>query len=133
MRARNYLKMTRELDKDIQAIQETLEKLRSDELRCTAQITDMPRGGGMADRTGATDKRIDLENQLRQDQIKHYCMIQKATEMIDRLREPAKRAILRQYYINGNTWEQTAVKVGYGWSRMHELHKEALVEIETSD
>lgn len=132
MRAKSYLKLTRNLDKDIKAIQDTLTKLRSDEMRCTSVLSDMPRGGGSSDRTSITDKRIDLENKLRQDQIKHYCMIQKATDMIDVLKEPEKRAILRQYYINGHTWEETAVLVGYGWSRMHELHKEALAEIETS-
>lgn len=45
---------------------------------------------------------------------------------IEAVEDPTARDLLRCRYIDGHTWEQVCVCIGYGWSQTHALHAEAL-------
>lgn len=129
MEVKDYLKQIRKLDVDIKANEDIIEKLKSEEYRCTSMISDMPRGTGIKDVNSITDARIDLESTVREYKLKHLIMRNNAVKMIESLKNPSMRAILKQYYINGLTWEQTAVVVKYSWRQMHRIHNAALKEL----
>lgn len=126
MEVKDYLKQIRKLDVDIKANEDIIEKLKSEEYRCTSMISDMPRGTGVKDVNSITDARIDLESTVREYKLKHLIMRNNAVKMIESLENPSMRAILKQYYINGLTWEQTAVVVRFSWRQMHRLHNKAV-------
>ena len=121
-----YLKQIRKLDRDIDADESIIQKLKAEELKCTSQLSDIPRGTSNTDKKKISDAKMDLENTVRESKLKHLIMRNNALKMIDRLDDPGMRAIIKQYYINGLTWEQTAVVVKYSWKQMHRIHKRAL-------
>lgn len=41
-----------------------------------------------------------------------------------------ERTLMRYHYIDGLTWEEVAVKIGYSWRQTHRLHAKALRQIE---
>lgn len=126
MEAELYLKQIRKLDIDIQADEAIIEKLRCDELKCTSQLSDVPRGTGVKDTKKISDAKIDLERTVRENKLRHLIMRNNAIAMIESLDHPGMRAILKHYYINGLTLEQTAVVVDYSWRQMNRLRKKAI-------
>lgn len=53
----------------------------------------------------------------------------KAFGMIEKVKDPLHREILQRRYIQGEEWEAMCVHMGYSWTHMHRLHKEALEEL----
>ena len=52
-------------------------------------------------------------------------------EVIGQLQDNTLAALLTAYYINGKTWEQTAVEIHYSYFRtVHDKHPQALVAVE---
>lgn len=39
---------------------------------------------------------------------------------------PDDRNLIRLYYIDGLTWEEVCVSIGYSWSQTHRIHARAL-------
>lgn len=126
MEAELYLKQIRKLDIDIKADEAIIEKLRCNELKCTSQLSDMPRGTGVKDNKKISDAKIDLERTVNENKLRHLIMQNNAIKMIESLEHPGMRSILKHYYINGLTLEQTAVTVKYSWRQMNRLRKKAL-------
>lgn len=47
---------------------------------------------------------------------------------IDKL-EPKQRTLLRHRYIEGMTWEEVCICMGYSWRQTHRLHADALEQL----
>ena len=43
--------------------------------------------------------------------------------------EPIERVLLRHRYIEGMTWEEVCVAVGYSWRQTHRIHAQALKKL----
>jgi RNA polymerase sigma factor (sigma-70 family) len=52
--------------------------------------------------------------------------IEKAIDTLDH----TERMLMRYHYIDGLTWEDVAVEIGYSWRQTHRLHAKALRQIE---
>ena len=52
------------------------------------------------------------------------------TAVINQLPDRRQRMVLMSYYIDGKTWEQTAVDLHYSWRQVMRIHGHALYEIE---
>jgi len=53
-------------------------------------------------------------------------------DAISQVQDNVLASLLMAYYVNGKTWEQTAVEIGYSYSRtVHDKHPQALSAIET--
>lgn len=86
----------------------------------------MPRSPGVGDPVlGVVSQHIALQERYRL-QLERLATEQAAIEdMIEGL-EPTARQLMRYRYIEGLTWEEVCVAIGYSWSRTHELHSKAL-------
>ena len=96
----------------------------------TSRLDGMPRGG--SGENYVLEAKMDREDELRQlyEEKKaqlntQLLQIEKAIESL----EPTERTILRLYYIDGLTWEEVAVEVGYSWSQTHRYHASALQKL----
>ena len=123
---KEILKECKGLDREIEANLELLERLRAREESCTAQLSDMPRGSEVSDKTKITDKRIDLENSLSEIVIKLYERIEQAKGHINTLPESIQRTVFTEYYLNNKTWEEVGVKVNYTYPHIQRIHGKGL-------
>ena len=129
MDIKDILKECKGLDREIEANLELLERLRAREESCTAQLSDMPRGSEVSDKTKITDKRIDLENSLSEIVIKLYERIDQAKGHINTLTNSDQRTVLTEYYLNDKTWEEIAYKTNYTYRHVHRIHGRGLKEL----
>ena len=91
-----------------------------------ANLDGMPRSSGVGDPVlGVVSQRISLQERYRQ-QLEKLAAVQAAIEdMIENL-EPMERTLMRHRYIEGMTWEEVCVAIGYSWRQTHNIHAKAL-------
>lgn len=70
-------------------------------------------------------RHIELQELYRTKMDELYYTQLKVEEAIDRL-DPTLRTLLRYRYIDGLKWEEICVKMSYGWTQTHALHRIAL-------
>lgn len=94
----------------------------------TQRLDGQPRGGsGHSDEW--RDSLIDEKNELyilyKEKETQLSAAVLEIERAIDSL-APRQRTLMRLYYIDGLTWEEVAVKMGYVWRHVHRIHGEAL-------
>lgn len=91
-----------------------------------ANLDGMPRSPGVGDPVlGVVSQHISLQDRYRQ-QLEKLAAAQAAIEdMIGNL-EPMARTLMRHRYIEGMTWEEVCVAIGYSWRQTHNIHAKAL-------
>lgn len=127
----SYRKIKKERD-DIQRRRENLEDAMYSPR--SQRLDGMPRGGSGAgdileERMDRKDELLELYQAKEAELDAALLAIEQA---IDKL-EPTQRLILRLHYIDGLTWEQVTVAVGYSWSQTHRYHKAALRKLREED
>lgn len=114
----------------------------AEELQRIEAVMASPRGpnmDGMPRSPGAGDPVLAIVSQ-------HVALQERYTQQLERLAaaqadiedliealEPGARKLLRHRYIEGMTWEEVCVAVGYSWRQTHNIHAKALdklVEVE---
>lgn len=120
------LKQCKGLDREIEANLELLERLKAREESCTAQLSDMPRGSEVSDKTKITDKRIMLEDSLSDIVIRLYARIDEAKGYINTLPHSIQRTVFTEYYLNNKTWEEVCGVINYGYTHVQNIHGEGL-------
>ena len=130
MTAREYLKQSFYINKEIDENILQLEKLDSDICRCTQIITDMPPG---------VHNDNNAEIKLASYIDKHDELTQKINEETDKLFEtkkeirlkiyPKYRLVLMKRYIRFKKWEQIQEELGYKELKsVYNVHNKALSE-----
>lgn len=91
-----------------------------------ANLDGMPKAPGIGDPVlGVVSQHLALEERYRL-QLQKLAAAQSAIEdMIEGL-EPMTRKLMRHRYIEGLTWEEVCVAIGYSWSQTHDRHSKAL-------
>lgn len=108
--------------KQVEAEIEMLDKFVSIEPR------DERKGGkaGVGDPTFAmASRRIALRKKYEK-LLKELTERQAEVEAIIEALEPRMRILMRCRYIDGLTWEEVCVQVGYSWQQVHRIHAKAL-------
>ena len=129
MDIKDILKECKGLNQEIEANLELLARLEAREQSCTAQLSDMPHGSAISDKSKITDKRIDLENSLGDIVVKLYERINQAKGYINTLTNSDQRTVLTEYYLNDKTWEEIAYKTNYTYRHVHRIHGRGLKEL----
>lgn len=70
-------------------------------------------------------KIVDIQEEIKQQLQKSYELMAKIEKAIEKLPEREKY-LIRARYIEGKTWEQIAVDMGYSWKQVHRIHAKAL-------
>ena len=89
----------------------------------------MPRGSSGGDPiVNVVAQHIHLQERYR-TKMQELAAAQTAIEdMIEGL-EPLERKLFRHRYIEGLTWEEVCVRIGYSWRQTHNIHGRALDKI----
>ena len=72
----------------------------------------------------------DINNKLSADIKRLYQQVNRITELINNVDNPAMRAVLIKRYIQFQKWPDIAFDLHYSVSGIHKLHKSALKSIE---
>lgn len=107
-------------------ILDEIQRLRADKMFPSVIQDDMPHRTNVSD---LSDYIVRLEDEIeklkaeRLEKIKIYSGIE---EQIKAMADDNEREVLRLRYIIGFSWEEVAVKMGYGWRHVHKIHSSAL-------
>ena len=128
MTAKQWLNRGRRIDQEIDKL---LESKRQIEERLTSITQNYDGDGAQATKDPhKMDRLVEITSLIleRTDELaRTKAEIIKA---INRLPDSRQRMVLLSYYIDGKTWEQTAVELNYSWRQVMRLHGRALQEIE---
>ena len=121
----NYTELCREIKNIEEKIQYYTEKKTSIK---SQMITDMPVSSiGENDRLGMI--LVKIEELLKVYYEKEADLIEKRIEIenvLDKLKEPVDRNIIRLKYLEDNTWEKVCVMLNYSWNGIHKRHRKIL-------
>lgn len=85
--------------------------------------------GAMSRRTEAYTEYVD---QIECERVRLIETKAEILAVVNRVPDNTLAALLTAYYINGKTWEQTAVELQYSYRHLvHVLHPRALCEVES--
>lgn len=128
MNAKKFLWKIRNLDREIDVKLETLHRMKERALSITqnydkdgAQSTGDPH---------KYDSIVELEDYIDRKVDELAATRQAVSETIDRISDERQRSVLTSYFVNGNTWEQTAVTLGYSYQHIRRIYKAALKSVE---
>lgn len=132
---KQQLKAYREIKKERDDIKRRREDLEDVMYGPRAQRIDgMPRGGSGVNyiREGQIDQKDELLAMYRVKEAELDDALLAIEQAIEKL-EPTQRLLVRLYYIDGLTWEQVAVEIGYCWSQTHRIHSAALKRLKEEE
>lgn len=86
----------------------------------------MPRGSSSGDPLlGVVSQHLVLKERYKNQVDKLAAAQSRIEDMIECL-EPMERRLMRHRYIEGLSWEDVCVAIGYSWRQTHRLHGGAL-------
>lgn len=131
MTPKEYLQQYRDAVRRAAAAQDHLDELRSMASRITPKYGG--EGGGSnqsGDKLGAAVARIiEAENRLSDELEMLEATEREVVTTISRIQDKALSTLLYERYINGKTFEQIAVDLGYCWRQTIRLHGNALIKV----
>lgn len=115
------------LQKNINRLEEHLLVLDTEATRVTTRLKKDPRGSSHSvDKlSGLVAQIVDTKDKINDQLVKSYEIRNQIEDAIKQLPEKEKY-LIRAKYIEGGTWEQIAVDMGYTWRHLHRVHARAL-------
>ena len=125
---KRYLRQARDLDMLIHTKQAEQARLRE----LAEGLSSPTMGDRVAASKGNTsmqtvDKIVDLQAEIDNEIAELVDMIAEIHAKIERLSDPAEKAVLTERYINGRSWEEIAGIIGYSDRNTRYLHGRALL------
>lgn len=122
-RLHQYQGILSELDQIAQEIQQVEALMRGPR---GSSMDGMPKAPGVGNPVlGMVTQHVTLLDRYREKIGKLEATAVDIENLIDRL-EPTTRRLMRHRYIEGLTWEEVCVAIGYSWRQTHNLHAKAL-------
>ena len=75
-------------------------------------------------------KIIEMEKEIEGDIDKLIDMKCVARKMIEQLDDDVEKIVLYKRYFENKTFEQISVEMNYSWRRIHQIHSDALTNLE---
>lgn len=89
----------------------------------------MPKGSSTSDPIlSVVSLHMNLQERYRAKMAELATAQAQIEDMIEAL-EPLERKLFRYRYIEGLTWEEVCVAIGYSWRQTHNIHGHALEKI----
>lgn len=131
MTTKEYLMQYINAKKRLKAISEEMILIRSEAMKITPVISDMPSGSShINDKIGRAIEQLDIcaEKLSKEAEIMNQSM-GNVKAAIYSVQDKTLRRLLELRYINGYTWEQIAVEMNYSYVHICRLHGAALNKI----
>ena len=133
MTAKEYLTQYRQIEKEIGGLLEERTRWVALAEKMTPSLSGMPGGAVGGDRLGETvAKIVDLEREIdaKVDELMgHYRKIREAVSQIPDAKE---REVLMRRYMQGQSWEEIAERMGVTERWVYQVHKRAIFSLHFS-
>lgn len=98
------------------------------------RLDGMPRSGSGTNyvQEERLDRMAELLEQYEAKEAELTAALVEIENAIKKL-EPRERLLVRLHYIDGQTWEQVAVEMGYSWRQVHRIHSDALDKLKEEE
>ena len=129
MTAREYLEGIRELNEQIDAHVEELNRMRAQAEAIRSPGFEEHFGGsrnGDAPFAPAVEAAIEMETRISAEIARLASLKIDASKRIGRLKKPKERLVLQYRYLNGLSWKDIMVKMDRTESSVHTIHRNAL-------
>ena len=130
---KEYLNGYREAKRREKRILEQIQRLRLDKMFPCLQNDDMPHGHNQSDLSDYAVKMDELMEELKKERLKAVDEYNEIYKTISRLENENEKEVLVRRYINGDKWEEIAVKMNYGYRHIHKIHGSALINIKVPE
>ena len=129
--AKKYLRQIEILDHRIMAKTEERQSVLDMLLRITPVMRDTTSGGasGHDKMENGVVKLTAYEGEISADIERLISLKREISEMIDRVENPKRRAVLRSRYINYKNFEQIAVDMNMTERNIYHIHRKALRDV----
>lgn len=128
MTAKQWLNRGRRIDQEISKLMETKELIEA-RLTSITQSYDSDRAQSTKD-PHKFDRLVEIDSLISERADELTRTKAEILTTINLLPDSRQRMVLISYYIDGKTWEQTAVDLHYSYMHIMRLHGYALMEIE---
>lgn len=130
---KEYLNGYREAKRREKRILEQIQRLRLDKMFPCLQNDDMPHGHNQSDLSDYAVKMDELMEELKKERLQAVEEYNEIYKTISRLESENEKEVLVRRYINGDKWEEIAVKMNYGYRHIHKIHGSALINIKVPE
>jgi hypothetical protein len=101
------------LRKEIERDEERIEELRAKAESCTQQLSDMPHGSGISDKTSEyVDKIIELQLKIFEKALDCIEQETRITDFLRTIDDPLIRLIIELRHVDFMKWRDIAQKIG---------------------
>ena len=126
--AKAYLWRVRDAERELKRLEEEYEQAKSDNLHLRAMEYDKDkvsnsRIGDLSDAIAALESYAE---RIAAQWDKLIVLREDAKARIGQLEDWRYREVLTRRYLQGQSWEQVAVDMGYDYYHVHKLHRRAL-------
>ena len=128
MDAKEYLKSIKRMDVMIDGMIRERDQLRGMRYKITQQLNPVRVSGGGTNEgfTGASNRLLDLEEEINREVDRFADLKQEAGDMLKRLEDTKHYEVLHRHYILFESFEKIAVDMGYTYRNICYLHGRAL-------
>lgn len=124
---KTWLLQYRTLDRNIDRLREEKAFWMAKATVVTPVWSNMPKTRAGSDKIpGAIEKVIGIEQEIHQKIDKLVTLRQQIGDRIASLEDDRLRELMLRHYIDGNTWEVVAEKMGYSLRHILRMHEEAM-------
>ncbi len=128
MTAKQWLNRGRHIDQEIAELENSRKRITE---RLTSITQNYDSDGAQATKDPHKfDRLAEIDGQISERADELIRIKAEIFATINRLPDRRQRMVLHSYYIDGKTWEQTAVDLSYSWRQVMRIHGHALKEIE---
>ena len=128
MTAKQWLNRGRRIDQEISKLMETKALI---EARLTSITQSYDSDGAQSTKDPHKfDRLVEIDSLISERADELTRTKAEILTAINQLPDSRQRLVLISYYIDGKTWEQTAVDLHYSYMHIMRIHGYALVEIE---
>ena len=133
MNVKEYLSQAMWLDQTINSKIKHVESLRSLAMKVTTDTSRERVSGGPIDRSPMEKtivKIVDLENEINAEIDRLVDLKTDILKSINRLKDPVCQLLLELRYVQGQSWEDVALALGYSERTIFSIHGRALKKFE---
>lgn len=128
MDAKEYLKSIRRMDTIIDGMVKERDQLRGMRYKITQTLNPVKVSGGGTNEgfTGASNRLLDLEEEINREVDRFADLKQEAGDMLKRLEDPKHYEVLHRHYILYESFERIAADMSYTYRNICYIHGRAL-------
>lgn len=130
MTAKEFLRQYGDCEKRIRSKERKIKNLKEQADSITQTLSERVQSSGSGDRQAqVVEAYIDMQRELAEEVLRFRAIQRQVCDTINALEDNRQIDVLERYYIEGMTFEQTAVDLHYSFRQVLRHHGVALVRI----